>query len=406
MRRLPITRQGWATLLGSGCLIGGGRLLGLVELYVFGGAAGALVFVAAVAVALRRVDVVIEREVDPPRVHAGAVCRIDLAVENRAARRTPPIELEDPVSGTPGARVHIEPLPSGDRVQAAYRLPTDRRGLLSVGPLQVIISDPLGLAAKSVEAAGVTEVTVFPRVDEVPPPPLGLTHDPMARSERTRHVGRGGEDFYALREYHPGDDIRRIHWPTTARTGELMVRQNEMPQHGRATLVLDLRRNVHDQATLELAISAAASIITSAWRRRDRVRLVTSEHLDTGYAAGQSQIDAVLEHLAVASAGNRGSLDPVLSMLKATAGGDALVIITGAPSDHELARMLAMRSGHHSLTVVRFGGSQTTAAPKSSRVRHIMVGTGSSFAHEWTRAMDSSVPISKPAAAFAPPGVT
>ena len=82
-----------------------------------------------------------------------------------------------------------------------------------------------------------------------------------ARRRANPNVARPqGDDFYALRDYVVGDDLRRVHWPSTARHDELMVRQDEMPWQGRATVLLDVRRAAHTAASLELAVSAAASV--------------------------------------------------------------------------------------------------------------------------------------------------
>ena len=77
--------------------------------------------------------------------------------------------------------------------------------------------------------------------------PLPQTHgrDPHAGAEHPNAVARSGEDFYALRPYVVGDDLRRVHWPSTARHDELMVRQDELPWQGRATVLLDVRRGAH-----------------------------------------------------------------------------------------------------------------------------------------------------------------
>ena len=98
--------------------------------------------------------------------------------------------------------------------------------------------------------------------------------------------------------YVVGDDLRRVHWAATARHDDLMVRQDELPWQGRATVVIDTRAAAHTPETFERAVSAAASVVTAAARRQDLVRLVSLDGADSGFAGGHSHAEALLEHLA------------------------------------------------------------------------------------------------------------
>jgi uncharacterized protein (DUF58 family) len=226
---------------------------------------------------------------------------------------------------------------------AAYRLPTDERGVFDLGPLQLIFSDPLGVAARSVVAADATKLTVFPRVDVIQPLPRTLGYDPQAGADHPNALGRTGEDFYALRAYELGDDLRRVHWKASAKVDDLMIRQDEMPWEGRTTVVLDLRRGVHTPASLELAVSAAASIVSAAWRRKGQLRFITTDGVDSGFASGHAHVDAILEHLASAQLERKGELTAVLASLRREGNGGSLAVVTtAAASDadlHAIARL-------------------------------------------------------------------
>ena len=280
-----LTRQGWIVGLLGLAFVLAGRLLGPLELYLVGGTLLALVVTAVAYTNLLRLNIGVERELHPPKVHAGSPSRVDLKVENKARRRTPVLGLRDAVSGTQGANLLVGPLDSGAVVRAAYRLPTERRGILKIGPLDVLLSDPIGLTETRLRASGVSELTVFPHVDTIAPVPQTTGSDPMAGAEHPNALGRSGEDFYALRTYVVGDDLRRVHWPSTARHDDLMVRQDELPWQGRATVLLDVRRATVSPAALELAVSAAASIVNASARRQDLIRLVTTDGTDSGFAA-------------------------------------------------------------------------------------------------------------------------
>ncbi len=359
-----LSKQGWLVAFGGLGLIVAGRLLAVSELFGLGTAAIALVAVAAAWVAAGRLRLEVGRDLYPPRVHAGTLSRVELRVRNVGIRRTPVLRMIDPVSGTRGAELLLAPLEPQGTARAAYRLPTERRGILEIGPLRVVLADPFGLTAVSVTAAPRTELTVFPRVDDLAPVPHTSGYDPHAGAEHPNALGRTGEDFYALRPYEVGDDLRRVHWPSTARHDELMVRQDELPWQGRATVLLDVRRTTHTPESLELVVSAAASVVTAAWRRRDLVRLISTDGTDSGFAAGHAHIEAIMEHLAIVRATPGGSLRQIVDLLARGSGGGNLVAVVADLPPAELRGLARLATSFGSLTVVQFDRSSwDRAAP-------------------------------------------
>ncbi|HAS11822.1 MAG TPA: hypothetical protein DCS55_15100, partial [Acidimicrobiaceae bacterium] len=165
------TRTGLAVGIASAALVVAGRVLGLAELYAIGAAVGLLALVCGLWVALRRLDIVVTRSVRPSRVHVGNPCTVAIQVRNRAGRATPVLRLLDPVTGTAGADLLLAPIGLRRTTDVAYRLPTTKRGIVTVGPMQVAMSDPFGLASTRNPAAPTVEVTVLPRVDDIPPLP-------------------------------------------------------------------------------------------------------------------------------------------------------------------------------------------------------------------------------------------
>src|SRR6478609_787927 len=308
-----VNRQGWVVVLASVGLLIAGRLLGLLELFLLGTAGLVLVAVALVIVARTRPRLAVQRLLHPPRVHAGTPSRVELSVRNAGSRRTGVLRLHDPVTDTAGAELLLGPLESGKELAAAYQLPTDRRGIVQAGPLRAVVSDPFGLAERSFPVADVAELTVLPRIDELTPMPHSVGRDdPHAGADHPNVLGQGGEDFYTLREYVMGDDLRRVHWASTARRGELMVRQDEVPWQGRATVLLDARRDTTSAESFELAVSAAASIVTASFRHRDLARLIITDGTDSGYVDGHAQVDRVMEQLAIVHRSRSTSLHPIL----------------------------------------------------------------------------------------------
>jgi uncharacterized protein (DUF58 family) len=261
------------------------------------------------------------------------------------------------VSGTRGADLLVPPLGRGERTIAAYRLPTDRRGLVQIGPLDVVVGDPFGLTSVGTVAAPKVALTVYPHVDQIDPLPYTTGHDPLAGARQPNSLGRTGEDFYALRPYVVGDDLRRIHWPTSARHDELLVRQNELPWQGRTTVLLDVRKAAHTGDSLEVAVSAAASIVSATARRNDLVRLVTTAGTDSDFAPGSDHVEAIMEHLAVVPAAPTGSLRRSVEMLGRHATGGALVVIVAEVPAEDVRATLHLRSRYGSLTIVHIDRS-------------------------------------------------
>jgi uncharacterized protein (DUF58 family) len=186
------------------------------------------------------------------------------------------LQLRDPVGGTRGALLHLAPLKPGESARAAYRLPTTRRGIIAVGPLGLEVGDPFGLAVQAAEAAPVLELTVYPRVDPVGAPKHGGDRDPHGAASNLNVLGQQGDDFYALREYVVGDDLRRVHWPSTARRGQLMVKELEDAPRDEIALLLDADASSVLGESFDVQVRAAGSILDAYVRRGRRAVLVVN----------------------------------------------------------------------------------------------------------------------------------
>ena len=353
-----LTTQGWLVAISSMAMVAAGRLFGIFELYLLGAGGAALVIAAALAVARTRLRLDITRELHPPRVHVGGPSRVELKVHNRASRRTPLLTLRDPVGEGRSASVVVAPLGFDETVRATYRLPTDRRGVLRVGPLAVEVTDPFGLASAATRAAPATDLTVWPAIDAISALPHTTGDDPHGGTDHPNTLTSAGEDFYALRPYVVGDDLRHVHWRSTARRDELMVRQDEMPWQGRATILLDTRTEAHTAETFERAVSAAASVVVACAGRRFLIRLVTTGGHDTGSGAGNAHVEAILEHLAVVHTDRRGHLGATATSLRrAGAGGGALTILLGGRAeDLDVVGRLRRSFAHCTALTFREGG--------------------------------------------------
>lgn len=411
-----ITRRGWALVVGALALGAAGRVLGVLELFVLAAGAVALVVIAVVLVRARRPGVEALRRLHPPRVHAGNESRVELVVRNRHQRRSPVLTVTDPFDGgRRQARLLLAPIGGGGQERANYRLPTERRGVFSLGPLQAERIDPFGLASARWDIAPSAELVVYPRVDPIVPLPRTFGQDPDAGADFATAVGSSGDDFYGLRAYEMGDDLRRVHWPSTARTGDLMIRQNEMPWQGRVTVLADIRAGLHDESSLDATASAAASIVMACWRHGWLVRLVTSGGWESTFASGHDQLENILYHLAVMQPSGDGDLDNVVRGLHGGRHGGALTAITSSgitssgitssgptpsgptPSGGgaDLEKVARLRGRFGSLTAVVFGrgasdaGGGVVEGRRLRAVTLVPVGAGVSFQEAWNRVMST-----------------
>lgn len=279
------TRQGWTVLLAAVVAIVIGRVFGIVELFVIGAGLAGSVGLAVAAVRLHRPDLSITRWAHPSMLTVGDIGRVDLLVENAGSVRSPRVDLTEPVGTTNSAQMSIAPLRTGEQVTAGYRVPATRRGVLQVGPALIERRDLLGLATSSRIGAGASDVTVAPRVFELPMPSLGhgvLGRHLLALSQR---IGPG--EFHSLRDYVTGDEPRSIHWKASARSEELKVRQHEAQGVRRCIVVLDRDGDAYpapvneiEADVFERAITVAGSLVVSAERAGLTTRFVTGGGVD------------------------------------------------------------------------------------------------------------------------------
>ncbi|MFD7546651.1 DUF58 domain-containing protein [Streptomyces sp. NPDC059816] len=263
-----------AYVLGQGDLLRVGLLLAVLPL------------VCALVLQRTRYRVASSRRLSPGRVPAGSEARVHLRMENVSRLPTGLLMLQDQVPYVLGPRPRfvLDRVEAGGRREVSYRVRSDLRGRYPLGPLQLRLSDPFGMCELTRSFATHDDLTVVPRVE--PLPPVGLSGDAKGYGEgRQRSLALSGEDDVIPRGYRYGDDLRRVHWRSTARHGELMVRREEQPQRARCSVLLDTRYLAYEGAgpdsSFEWAVSGAASVLTHMIERGFSVRLLT----DTGASA-------------------------------------------------------------------------------------------------------------------------
>ena len=335
---MMLTERGIGLVGGAGALWLVSRGFGVDELQMAAVATIALVVLAILATRLSSAQLGVDRTLRPSRLFHDAEAHITLVIHNRARLPTTAMELEDRAPAqlaSQGARMRLGSLrPLASRTMA-YRLRGHHRGRFEIGPLTARLRDPFGLVSRRIELPGTSELLVYPRIwtlsDEVP---LGGTAS--SGRGRTQPLA-SGEDLAHVREYVRGDDLRKVHWATTAHRGKLMIRQPEAPRDPRATLLLDTRAQAHrgtgSSSSLETAISAAASIIHHLALHGRAVTLVdrpvTTPPAPRPWRSQLAQL-AELEP-------TRADLRPILRHLSTgDAGGGLLVAVITVPAADEL----------------------------------------------------------------------
>lgn len=260
--RGPVTENGWSLLalaLGSYAV---GNRYHWPELLLLGTAAALLVVVGLVVVLVpRRIEA--ELQLRPSRVTVGA--HADALVEVRGGWfwLVPPV-LEVPTGGE-RSRTRSSAGRRGARgsAEVTIDLPTSRRGVLQVGPVTHVRTDPLHLFTRRREVSGTVPLHVRPVVTQLPSLASGIVHD--LEGVASNKLAASDLSFHALREYEPGDDPRHIHWRSTARAGSLLVRQFQLTRRSHATVLLDPSPQAYaGEAEFELAVSVAASVALRA----------------------------------------------------------------------------------------------------------------------------------------------
>ncbi|MBY8886178.1 DUF58 domain-containing protein [Streptomyces sp. PTM05] len=223
------------------------------------------------------------RRLSPSRVPAMSQARVHLRVENVSRLPTGLLMLQDRVPYVLGPRPRfvLDRVEPGGHREVSYRVRSDLRGHYPLGPLQLRLTDPFGMCELTRAFEASDTLTVVPRVD--PLPMVRLVGESAGYGDsRTRALALAGEDDVIPRGYRHGDDLRRVHWRSTARYGELMVRREEQPHRARCTVVLDTRQSAYHGAgpdsAFEWAVSGAASVASHMLERGYACRLLT----DTG----------------------------------------------------------------------------------------------------------------------------
>jgi uncharacterized protein (DUF58 family) len=297
------------------------------------------------------------RRLDPPRIPAGQATTVTARVENVSRLRTGVLLAEDITPYTLGGRPRfvLDEIEPGGHRELPYQIRSDSRGKFTVGPLRVRVADAFGLVEISRSFSTTSTLVVTPRIFELPRATaqsswLGEGDGGM------RTISAIGDDDAAPRQYQDGDGLHRVHWKSTARYGELMVRREEHQWRNSASVFLDTRRTAHagsgPASTFEFAVSAAASIGAHLAGEGFRGRLIT----EAGEIAPRGTFqDTLLDMLAVITPSRATGLRTGTSAL-AAAGGQ-LIAVVGQMSADDARTLAASRRGNAPAMALVLGAS-------------------------------------------------
>ncbi|MGJ6980315.1 DUF58 domain-containing protein [Aestuariimicrobium soli] len=326
-----LTAAGWTALLVV--LVAGllGWLLHWHELLVMALMVMVLVLVALLFT-LGRPRYAVRLTLESNRVRVGETAEGALAVRNEAGRRSFGSRLDLPV-GEQMASFSVPSLGSGSSHSEDFVVPTDRRGVIELGPVQSVQGDPFALSGRSTTWTQMTELFVHPLTVDLPGRHTGFVHD--LEGHASTQLTNSDMSFHALREYVPGDDRRHIHWRSSARTGQLMVRQFEESRQSRVAVALDVSRESYlSEEEFELAVSVVGSVALQCVREDNPLAVMTQTETLPAVSALR-----VLDELARVEQGTRGG---VLALVRAVndrePGASIVVLVTGSGQSLERLR--------------------------------------------------------------------
>jgi hypothetical protein len=400
-------------------------VLGQDDLLRVGALLASLPLLTAFFVGRSRYRLGLVRSVTPTQVTAGNEARVRLELTNDGRLPTGLLLLEDQVPYVLGSRPRfvVDRMATGRKRTVTYVARSEVRGKFTIGPLSVRVSDPFGLVELNRTFSSTTSLVVVPRVHPLPPIPLSGAWTGSG-DNRPRAFATGSAEDVTVREYRQGDDLRRVHWRSSARVGELMVRREEQPWQSRATLFLDNRALAHRgrgaASSLEQAVTAAASIVVHLVQRGFTVRLVTATGEEQGGSwhergGGAGETAPLLESLAVVTHTERRDLDT--RWLQDPGHSGLLVAVVGAVAEHDKAAFTRMRHTAAtamaiSLDVEAWGGRLSAPGREPvgvTRLRShgwqtVAAGPGTPLSSAWQELGLSSATVARRAPGTAPIG--
>ena len=381
-RKTTLCFEAWYYLVVMGFILAGALLREINLLIVlFGMMVGPILYNwRSVVITLRGLEV---HRKAPPAVQAGGLLVVDLQITNTrrwwgswavvaddSIRRLSEHALAQPHE----ASVLFTHIPVGETRKCSYQGRLNWRGRYTFGPVRLSTRFPLGLVRRQIEIAEPrSSLVVYPRLGRLT---LGWTRrygEASHGSRRTMHrQGLMEGDYHGLRDFRSGDSRRWIHWRTTARRGELMVKQFEQQRNQDLCLLVELWQSesptLAELENVELAVSFAATVVSDRCRRAGNFLLTGTAAETSSFTRGPSSsalLQETMEALAVAEAGPKDRLPELLdSALEVIRPGTSIVLIStrsvelGSPRFSEVWKDQRKRAWLGRMLVIDAGSTQ------------------------------------------------
>ncbi|MEY2698877.1 MAG: hypothetical protein RL720_833 [Actinomycetota bacterium] len=355
-----VTSRGWGWAIVALLSLVVGASQGWIELIGLG-VAGLLTFASATLYALFRHSHDVSFKLAHERVVVGDDAQLVVSVSNPTGHSLAALDVVVPV-GEQQVETQVGRLRKGAHDDISLPIPTEHRGMVQVGPARVIRQDPLGLISREVVHGDVKTLFIHPKTIGLLSMSTGFVRD--LEGNPTRDLTDSDLSFHALREYVPGDDRRNIHWKSTAKTGQFMVRQFEQTRRSHLMIALDTEPEVFaTDDEFELAVSAAASLGVRAIRDTRELSVLVSADARPAPTGRLSALREAARELASRRRNERGSAPARIRALS-TVSRDRLLdelsgvhLQEGSPNIVELSRLASVQAADVSIAFLVTGAS-------------------------------------------------
>lgn len=267
-----ITPVGWVVIAIAAVALILSAVFGWQE-FTYLGTVLAAAMVVAIGFLFGRASYGVLIELNPRRVVVGDRAMGRMVVTNNGHKPLPATRMELPV----GSAVAEFPLPAMKpkaEHEELFAVPTNKRAVIVAGPAESVRGDQLGLLRRAMQWAEPVDLFVHPKTVRLVPSAAGLVRD--LEGQVSKKITNNDIAFHALRPYVPGDDRRYVHWRTSARIGQLMVRQFEETRRSQLTMIHNTRADLYaSEDEFELSISVTASIAAQVIRDGTQMNVVS-----------------------------------------------------------------------------------------------------------------------------------
>jgi uncharacterized protein (DUF58 family) len=309
--------------------------------------------------------------------HVGDRMRVTYTLRNSSRLPKPWLEIHNPTTlpgGLPGRAITLR-----GRTERSWliRAPLSRRGHFRIEPLHIRTGDPFGFFEASATVGQGISVVVYPRLEalprwKLPTAALEGSHATPVRALQTTPLAT------TVRPYAPGDAMNRIHWKTTARHGEIQVKEFDLEQTADAWIILDLQRGIQtgkgDESTVEAAIRAAASIADKALQENRAVGLTVNVARTAFLPAdrGGRQHLKIMQLLAAVEAdGSAPLVETLIASVPRLRRGMSAVVITASLDPSWVRPLASLRSRGVTCVVVTLDAAAYERVEKEARAEAI-----------------------------------